>query len=106
MTLCGGSSVVECLSRQGGIASSSPNMFYVYILQSTINGTYYIGQTKDIETRLRQHNSMTENCYTKKFAPYLLIYQEEHLNRSEAIRREKLIKSYKGGEAFKKLVSK
>jgi hypothetical protein len=30
--------------------------FHVYILQSTINGSFYIGQTGNIERRLNDHN--------------------------------------------------
>ncbi len=37
--------------------------------------------------------------------PFELIYKEEVETKIEAIRREKEIKSYKGGEAFRKLVS-
>ena len=36
----------------------------------------------------------------------MLIYKEMYSDRLEAFTREKQIKSYKGGEAFKKLVDK
>lgn len=43
---------------------------------------------------------------TKSGVPWNVIYLEQKATRSEAIRRELQIKSYKGGEAFKKLIQK
>ncbi|MGA2622561.1 MAG: GIY-YIG nuclease family protein [Bacteroidota bacterium] len=39
-------------------------MIFVYILQSTVTGRYYVGHTKDKENRLREHNTgeTMENC--------------------------------------------
>ena len=31
-------------------------MFFTYILQSDLDGSFYIGQTKDIEKRIFRHN--------------------------------------------------
>jgi putative endonuclease len=31
-------------------------MFYVYILQSKVDNSFYIGQTKDLDKRLVLHN--------------------------------------------------
>ncbi len=36
--------------------------------------------------------------------PWELIYIEKFNNKIEAVKREKQIKSYKGGEAFKRLI--
>ena len=30
--------------------------FYVYILESCVDGTYYIGSTQDLHARLERHN--------------------------------------------------
>lgn len=79
-------------------------MFYVYILQSLKDGSYYIGQTKDLERRVFKHNSGASH-FTKPRTPYKVIYSESLPDRITAIKREKQIKSYKGGEAFKKLIN-
>lgn len=79
-------------------------MFYTYILQSETTGKYYIGQTQDIEQRLLCQNNHPDKC-TKHRGPWKLTYSEEYNTRAEAMRREKQIKSYKGGNAFKALVS-
>ncbi|MCE1188213.1 MAG: GIY-YIG nuclease family protein [Ignavibacteria bacterium] len=70
-------------------------MFTVYILRSTINGSYYYGQTSDIQKRFDEHNSGLSG-YTKRYMPWELIYTEEYATRSEAMIREKFLKSYNG----------
>ena len=78
-------------------------MYYVYILENE-NGKHYIGCTNDLSKRIREHNS-GRNKSTKNKGRWRLIYKEEFNVKEEAFLREKQIKSYKGGEAFKKLLS-
>lgn len=80
------------------------NMYCAYILKSETTGQYYTGSTFDLDKRLIRHNS-GRNRSTKKGIPWLVVYYEVFDNRNEAYKREMQIKSYKGGEAFKKLVS-
>ena len=78
-------------------------MYYVYVLQSQKDFGYYIGFTEDIEKRIKRHNSgFTKSI--KHRIPFKLVHQEEYLTKKEAKNREKQIKSYKGGEAFKRLI--
>ena len=79
-------------------------MFTVYILQSLSSLKYYIGQTNNMTERLTRHNT-GRSAFTKKDRPWKTIYQESFKTRAEAMQREKQIKSYKGGEAFKRLLS-
>ncbi len=78
---------------------------WVYILKSIKNNKhkYYIGCTIDIYNRLKQHNEGL-TISTKSGAPWKLIYKEKVTDRLSALRREKEIKSYHGGNAFKKLI--
>ncbi|MBI4812368.1 GIY-YIG nuclease family protein [Candidatus Falkowbacteria bacterium] len=78
-------------------------MFYVYILKSLLNSRYYVGMTSNLEKRVRQHNS-GKTISTKGGVPWRLVHQETYQTRADAWRRERQIKSYKGGEAFKKLI--
>jgi putative endonuclease len=78
-------------------------MHYVYIIRSVKDGKYYIGETSDIITRLNYHNSGKQRS-TKSRIPFELVLSEEYMTREEALRREKQIKSWKGGEAFKRLI--
>ena len=79
-------------------------MFYCYVLRSQKNGRYYVGSCSEIAKRLSRHNQGRANV-TRSGRPWDLVYEESFETRPEAVRREKQIKSYKGGEAFKKLIS-
>ncbi len=77
---------------------------FVYILKNK-KGKHYIGITKlKPEIRLLRHNK-GEVCGTKFGRPWKIIYIEKYDNYKSARTREKQIKSWKGGNAFKKLVS-
>lgn len=78
-------------------------MWFVYVLKSLKDGKYYIGSTSDLERRLSQHNRGS-NTSTKNRRPLELIYSETYNTEREAVSREFQIKSYKGGQAFKKLL--
>lgn len=78
--------------------------FYVYIIQSRKNNRFYIGQTKDINDRLRRHNN-GESLATKFGVPWKLIHLEKFNNRSEAMKREKYLKSLKNKEYLRKLIN-
>ncbi|MCA6379432.1 MAG: GIY-YIG nuclease family protein, partial [Cytophagales bacterium] len=45
--------------------------FYVYILQSQVNNSFYKGSTDDLVRRLREHNE-GKSAFTKKYAPWNL----------------------------------
>jgi len=83
-------------------------MFIVYAICSKSNKKIYIGQTMDIEMRLKQHNEEGNNHvgkYTKQNkGPWKLIYTESHNTRSEALKREKQLKSFRGREFIRKLI--
>jgi putative endonuclease len=78
-------------------------MYHVYIIQSEKDKRYYIGYTTDIEMRLAFHNE-GKNKSTKHRRPFNLIYTEKFLDKRKAMKREKEIKSYKGGNAFKQII--
>jgi putative endonuclease len=72
-------------------------------MQSQKHGKYYIGSCEDVAERLKRHNAKRV-IITKSGVPWILVYKESFATRSEALKRERQIKSYKGGEAFKKLI--
>lgn len=79
-------------------------MIYVYVLQSLRDHGYYIGICKDLEIRLNKHNSGGVRS-TSKRKPFKLVYSEMYENYGQARQREKKLKSYKGGNKFKELIS-
>jgi len=78
-------------------------MYYVYILRSLKDNGFYIGCTSDLDRRLYIHNS-GKTLSLKNRRPLKVIYVEKYRNPVDAYKREKQIKSYKGGEAFKRLM--
>ena len=77
---------------------------YLYILQNR-QGRHYIGISKlNLEKRLNRHNA-GDVISTRLGKPWKLIYFEEYKDYQEARYREKQIKSWKGGNVFKKFLS-
>ena len=81
-------------------------MFYAYVLKNQQSGKIYIGQTCDLEERLKRHNGILKSrntSYTSKNKGFWEIaYSEIFETRKEAIKREKELKSYQGREFIKK----
>ena len=77
-------------------------MYYVYILENK-KGIHYIGHTNDLHRRIKDHN-YGKNRWTRKKGPWNLVYKEEFQTKQEAFLRERQIKKFKGGEAFRKLL--
>ena len=77
--------------------------FWVYILQSDLDGGYYMGQTCDLDERLRRHNE-GRSQYTKSKIPWRLVYQEIFETRSQAAKREAQLKGKKDREYIASLV--
>ncbi|MFA5403550.1 MAG: GIY-YIG nuclease family protein, partial [Ignavibacteria bacterium] len=69
--------------------------YFVYILRSLKNGKYYIGQTQDLESRIKVHNSAKAR-WTKRYQPWELIHSEIYTRRCDAMKREKFLKNIGG----------
>ena len=78
-------------------------MYFVYILKSQTANRYYIGCTQNLVKRVNVHNK-GRNLSTKSGIPWELILYKAFLDKKEAFRAEKLIKSYKGGNQFKRIL--
>jgi putative endonuclease len=65
--------------------------YYVYIIQSQVDGSFYKGYTKTPKQRLAQHNNK-ESQYTSAKTPWSLVYLEEMSSKKEALIREKNLK--------------
>ena len=77
--------------------------YFVYIIHSEYDGSYYIGSTQDLSSRLNRHNQ-GRSQYTKAKRPWKLVYSEEHPDRSAASIREMEIKNRKSKDYIKTLV--
>ena len=80
-------------------------MYKVYVIYNLQVDKFYIGQTKDLPTRLMLHNSKEFKGYTAKFVgKWDVIYIEEKDTRQEVLVREKQLKSYRGREFVKNII--
>ncbi|MDP2798681.1 MAG: GIY-YIG nuclease family protein, partial [Deltaproteobacteria bacterium] len=61
------------------------------------------GQTSNLDQRLKRHNA-NKGRYTKNKGPFTLVYKEEFMTRSEAMRREKFLKPGQGREYLKQVI--
>ena len=73
-------------------------MYTVYILYSEKFDKIYIGLTQNLEQRIISHNELGKKGWTIHFRPWKLIHKEEYETKSEAILRERYLKSGKGRE--------
>src|SRR3989338_3958059 len=77
--------------------------YTVYILRTSSN-TLYIGQTNNIERRLKEHQAKSSKSakYIRYFATCNLVHSEIYNSRSEAIKRERELKNAEGycGESW------
>jgi putative endonuclease len=67
-------------------------MFYVYILQSQLNNSFYKGSTNDILRRVKEHNDGTVPS-TIRYLPWDLVWYTEKKFRSEALNLERKLKN-------------
>lgn len=79
--------------------------YYVYVLRSEKTNYAYVGQTKDLQKRLREHNAgLTKSIQFQ--IPFKIEYYEMVGSRTEAMKREKIFKSGKGRQWLKENVLK
>jgi putative endonuclease len=70
-------------------------MYYVYILQSLKDESYYTGFTTDVEARLKKHNSGAVE-YTSTKRPFKLVWYCCFEDKVKALQFEKYLKSGSG----------
>jgi len=75
-------------------------MYYVYILKSEKDKNFYVGYSKDLKKRVKEHNDGKVPS-TKKRIPFNLVYYEASLNQQDATHREKYLKTSWGKKYIK-----
>jgi putative endonuclease len=67
-------------------------MYYLYLLRCSDN-SLYCGQTKNLQKRIKEHNSdNSESKYTRARRPVKLVYSEKYKTLSKVLKREFEIK--------------
>ncbi|MFZ0454922.1 MAG: GIY-YIG nuclease family protein [Ignavibacteriaceae bacterium] len=74
--------------------------YFVYILQSDKDKQFYVGFTTDLKKRLEQHNHGKAKS-TRFRRPLRLVYCEIGLDLSDALHREKYLKTSYGKRYIK-----
>lgn len=75
-------------------------MYYIYLIKSVQNNSYYIGRTRNVVNRLKQHNAGL-GIHTKKYRPWVCVYIEGYRSEKDAINRERNLKIF--GKAYGQL---
>ena len=71
-------------------------MYCIYILRSSKDSTRYVGVTeKSPATRVYEHNT-GKGTYTRSHRPWVLVHSETYPEKSQALQREKFLKSGQG----------
>jgi putative endonuclease len=78
-------------------------MFYVYLIQSEVDSSFYIGYTSNLELRLKQHNN-GETIYSSRKKPWFLVYSEVFENKTLALKRERFLKKQKNRDFYYELI--
>ena len=83
--------------------------YWVYVLHNPIIDKFYIGQTSNLEARVKSHNDQSHGRkrYTRKQVGYWqLFHSEKFATRSEAMIRETFLKSGMGRDWIRNYISK
>ncbi len=77
---------------------------FVYIIQSMVDGTYYVGHSHDPYLRLTHHNDgWTQSTKAKR--PWKLVYTKPHNSKGNAMKREREIKRMKSRSYIERLIA-
>jgi putative endonuclease len=79
-------------------------MFTVYVLYSIDFDKIYIGYTANINDRMKSHNEIATKGWTISFRPWIILFTEQYLSKSQAIIREKQLKSAQGRAFIWKII--
>ena len=76
-------------------------MYYVYVIKSPKQ--FYIGYTSDLKRRFSEHVN-NKSIATKNRGPWKLVYYEASLSNSDALHREKYLKTAWGRRYLKQRI--
>ncbi len=79
-------------------------MYTVYVLHSPTYDKIYVGFTSNLQQRLLSHNQLGKKGYTVRYRPWIVIHTEEFDTKSEALQREKQLKSARGRAWIRTLI--
>ena len=79
-------------------------MYYVYVMRSHKDKHFYVGFTSDLGKRIkRHHDGLVESTRSRR--PFDVVYYEACVNKHDAIRRERYLKSTYGKRYIRNRIS-
>ena len=81
-----------------------PMNYYLYILESEVRETFYIGMSVDPKKRLAYHNSEDQG-YTKRYRPWKIVFTQEFDSKERALEAEKRVKKWKSNKMTRLLIA-
>ena len=78
-------------------------MYYVYTLFSHKDQKFYVGFSEDLKQRVANHKKGNVQS-TKSRLPVDLIFYEAYINKYDALRREKYLKTSKGKTTLRSML--
>ncbi|QOG02304.1 GIY-YIG nuclease family protein [Flavobacterium sp. MDT1-60] len=78
--------------------------FVVYVLFSEKFNKNYTGYTSNLIERFKSHNCLDKKGHTLKFRPWKVIHVEFFNNKSDAMKREKYLKTGVGRESIQNII--
>ena len=79
-------------------------MYIVYVLYSSQFDKIYVGFTNNLQNRFKSHNELGNKGWTIKFRPWVILHTENFDTKSDAMRREKQLKSAMGRTFIRELI--
>jgi putative endonuclease len=74
--------------------------WFVYIIECE-DKSLYTGCTNDLQRRFKQHSTGVGGRYTASHKPVKILFSEERVTRSEALKRELQIKGWSHNKKLK-----
>ena len=77
----------------------------VYCLYSLKYDKIYTGCTSNLIQRFYSHNYFSKKGWTTKYRPWIVVYTEYFFDKTEALKREKELKSAKGRRIIREFIN-
>ena len=78
--------------------------YYLYILQSEVKETFYVGSSDNPKRRELYHNGESKG-YTKRYRPWKVVYTLGFESKELAQKAERKVKSWKSKKMIQFLIS-
>ena len=76
------------------MASAPADSFCVYIILRCVDGSLYVGHTRNLTDRVKTHNDGLGAAWTARRLPVQLVYEETQNSQQSAVARERQIKRW------------